>query len=79
MYISFKVWFDTCNKVLLSGLWYRCLDLDIYTDLFTLICHKYYIVSKKSYLEIHLKLNLKKGDKTRSPLAKSVYFFYRNC
>ena len=36
MYISFKVWFDTCNKMLLSGFWYRCLDLAIYTDLFTL-------------------------------------------
>ena len=36
MYISFKVWFDTCNKMSLSGLWYRCLDLAIYTDLFTL-------------------------------------------
>ena len=36
MYISFKVWFDTRNKMSLSGLWYRCLDLAIYTDLFTL-------------------------------------------
>ena len=26
-----------CNKMLLSVLWYRCLDLAIYTDFFTLI------------------------------------------
>ena len=37
MYISFKAWFDTCNKMSLSVKWYRCLDLAIYTDLFTLI------------------------------------------
>ena len=36
MYISFKVWYDTCKKMLLWGLWYRCLDLAIYTDLFSL-------------------------------------------
>ena len=29
MYIFFKVWFDTCNKMLLSGLWCRFLDLAV--------------------------------------------------
>ena len=36
MYISFKAWIDTCSKMLLSVKWYHCLDLAIYTDLFTL-------------------------------------------
>ena len=36
MYISFKAWSETCKKMLLSVLWYRCLELAIYTDLFTL-------------------------------------------
>ena len=36
MYISFKAWFDTCNKMSVSVKWYRCLDLAIYTDLFSL-------------------------------------------
>ena len=36
MYISFKAWFDACNKMLLSVKWYHCIDLAIYTDLFTL-------------------------------------------
>ena len=36
MYISFKLWCDTCNKMLLSVLWFHCLDLAIYTDLLTL-------------------------------------------
>ena len=36
MYISFKAWSDMCKKMLLSFLWYRYLDLAIYTDLFTL-------------------------------------------
>ena len=35
MYISFKGWIDTCNKMLLSVSWYRCLYLAIFTDLFT--------------------------------------------
>ena len=37
MYVSFKARFDRCNKMSLSVKWYRCLDLVIYTDLFTLM------------------------------------------
>ena len=34
--MSFKAWFETCNKKLLSVLSYHCPNLAIYTDLLTL-------------------------------------------
>ena len=51
MYVSFKVWFDTCNKILLSVKWYRCLDLAIYADLFTLN-YEFYLF-KENYKNIY--------------------------
>ena len=56
MYISFKAWFDTCNKMSLSVKWYRCLDLAIYTDLFTLIWSLKICISLSTLL-IYLSTN----------------------
>ena len=37
VYKSYKAWFNTCKKHLLTVTSCRCFDLAIYTDLFTLI------------------------------------------
>ena len=80
MFISSKVWSDTCNKMLLSGLWYRCLDLAIYTDLFTLInlnfspqffMHLFYSVNT-NWL-IFLQLHWKRIWLTRNFAIESIY------
>ena len=60
MYISFKAWFDTCNKMSLSVKWYRCLDLATYTDLFTLKTR----FLKKNFLKSYRKLLISPQDIT---------------
>ena len=46
MYMSFQAWFDTCNKMLLSVLRYRCLDLALYIDSFPLILRSSFNVTR---------------------------------
>ena len=60
-YTSFKAWFGTCIKKLLSVLSHRCPDLAKYTDFFTLKrsnisymgrCNEYFYAETKSLFSI---------------------------